>query len=207
MSGFARILFLIAGSLLMWRAPHVSGRLTALHSQHIDTVLSAAAELALIVVCAYALFVIVGSWRARHSRHWAALMRRSAPTLLRACMTVSIAGGIGVTHIGFSTIGTAPASAMDSPQDVHGVPYPDRPLLDTDDTPPQPDAPDQKQVTVRPGDSLWAIAAGHLGRGASHTDIEHAWRSWWHTNRSTIGADPHLIRPGQTLHSPPKENP
>ena len=57
-------------------------------------------------------------------------------------------------------------------------------------------------VTVRPGDSLWAIAARALGGHATNARIAAAWPQWWAANRSRIGPDPGLIRPGQHLVPP-----
>jgi nucleoid-associated protein YgaU len=57
-------------------------------------------------------------------------------------------------------------------------------------------------VTVRPGDSLWLIAARRLGVGATPHRIEVAWREWYAVNRALIGADPDLIHPGQVLLDP-----
>jgi nucleoid-associated protein YgaU len=57
-------------------------------------------------------------------------------------------------------------------------------------------------VTVRPGDSLWAIAADHLPAGADDARIAQAWPSWWAANRAAVGADPDLIHPGLQLHPP-----
>jgi nucleoid-associated protein YgaU len=60
----------------------------------------------------------------------------------------------------------------------------------------------ERQVTVRPGDSLWSIAAGELGPGARAGDIAVAWPRWWAANRALVGADPNLIHPGQRLRAP-----
>jgi nucleoid-associated protein YgaU len=57
-------------------------------------------------------------------------------------------------------------------------------------------------VVVRPGDSLWRIAAAHLPPGAGAADVAAAWPAWYAANRATIGADPSLIRPGQVLTAP-----
>lgn len=60
-------------------------------------------------------------------------------------------------------------------------------------------------VTVRPGDSLWAIARRRLTAEAgtpSPARVATAWPAWWAANRSVIGSDPDLIRPGQVLHAP-----
>lgn len=58
-------------------------------------------------------------------------------------------------------------------------------------------------VTVAPGDSLWRIAARHLGPGANETQIAAEWPRWFEANRAVIGGDPDLIHPGQRL-TPPR---
>lgn len=55
---------------------------------------------------------------------------------------------------------------------------------------------------VRRGDTLWEIAARHLGPGATTVDISRAWPAWYEANRDVIGPDPGVIRPGERL-SPP----
>jgi nucleoid-associated protein YgaU len=57
-------------------------------------------------------------------------------------------------------------------------------------------------VTVRPGDSLWRIAARALPRGTAGTVIERSWHRWYAANRTVIGPDPSLIQPGQHLTPP-----
>jgi len=63
-------------------------------------------------------------------------------------------------------------------------------------------APDGDTVRVRPGDSLWLIAARRLGPSADAVQVAAAWRRWYAANRTIIGRDPALILPGQVL-SPP----
>ena len=61
--------------------------------------------------------------------------------------------------------------------------------------PPAPARPRPAPVSryvVRPGDSLWTVAAGHYGTGRDWTRIYAA-------NRTTVGPDPDVIRPGQRL--------
>lgn len=60
-------------------------------------------------------------------------------------------------------------------------------------------------VVVRRGDTLWDLAARHLGAGASTTDIAEEWPRWYAANRAAIGPDPDLIRPGQELVVPAGE--
>ena len=55
---------------------------------------------------------------------------------------------------------------------------------------------------VRRGDTLWDIAARHLGPGASAVDISRAWPAWYDANRAVIGPDPGVIRPGELLSAP-----
>jgi nucleoid-associated protein YgaU len=58
------------------------------------------------------------------------------------------------------------------------------------------------EVVVHGGDTLWSIAQRSLPPGASPVTITAEWRRWYATNRSTIGADPALIFPGQRLRPP-----
>lgn len=60
-------------------------------------------------------------------------------------------------------------------------------------------------VVVVRGDTLWSIAARHLGDQASDQDITEAWPRWYAANRDVIGADPDHIVPGQVLRAPVDE--
>jgi hypothetical protein len=62
--------------------------------------------------------------------------------------------------------------------------------------------PAADEVVVRRGDTLWGIAARHLGPDASTWAIAAAWPRWYAANRTLIGPDPDLILPGQRLRSP-----
>lgn len=57
-------------------------------------------------------------------------------------------------------------------------------------------------VVVRRGDTLWDIAARHLGPSATDAEIAHAWPHWFTANRAVIGPDPDRLVPGQLLHPP-----
>ncbi|HET7276937.1 MAG TPA: hypothetical protein VFJ22_02570, partial [Dermatophilaceae bacterium] len=54
-------------------------------------------------------------------------------------------------------------------------------------------------VVVHRGDTLWDIAARHLGRDATDSAIAAEWPRWYEANRELIGGDPDLILPGQRL--------
>lgn len=60
-------------------------------------------------------------------------------------------------------------------------------------------APTTHEVTVRPGDTLWAIASRTLPPAAGPGEVERRWQAIYEANVGLIGADPHLIRPGQRL--------
>ncbi|WP_286176069.1 hypothetical protein [Arthrobacter sp. NEB 688] len=61
---------------------------------------------------------------------------------------------------------------------------------------------DRDTVVVHRGDSLWTLAARHLGSGATDAEIARAWPRWYAANRALIGADPDLLLPGQVLRAP-----
>jgi hypothetical protein len=67
------------------------------------------------------------------------------------------------------------------------------------------DTTDRAGVVVLRGDTLWAIAERHLGPGASDAQVAAEWPRWHAANRSTIGADPDLLLPGQRLSAPPRQ--
>ena len=60
----------------------------------------------------------------------------------------------------------------------------------------------EEAVVVRRGDTLWDIAARHLGPAATDAEIARAWPHWFTANRAVIGADPDRLSPGQRLFPP-----
>ncbi|GAA4288969.1 LysM peptidoglycan-binding domain-containing protein [Georgenia daeguensis] len=64
---------------------------------------------------------------------------------------------------------------------------------------------DARTYRVRPGDSLWSIAATHVGEPATTEEVARAWPEWYRANRAELGTNPHLIHPGQLLHVPDEE--
>lgn len=83
---------------------------------------------------------------------------------------------------------------------------PAKPRTSQHTRPPEDQPPDHlpraRAVRVRPGDSLWLIAARRLGPSAGPAQIAAAWPRWYRANRATIGDDPALIMPGQVLTPP-----
>lgn len=59
---------------------------------------------------------------------------------------------------------------------------------------------------VTRGESLWSIAAAHLGPGATVPEVAAAWPRWYEANRTIVGDDPDHITPGLAL-APPAAQP
>ena len=59
-----------------------------------------------------------------------------------------------------------------------------------------------RTVVVHHGDTLWDMAARHLPGQVSNARIAAAWPQWYRLNRSVIGFDPNLIRPGMRIRTP-----
>lgn len=116
---------------------------------------------------------------------------RVRSVLLAACGVAALAGTTTAAAAGQDGPGSPslPAHALD------GLPLPDRA---TGGVPDQ----DGAVVRVRPGDSLWAIAARQLGPTADVADVASYWRRIHDLNAAAIGPDPDLILPGQQLRLP-----
>lgn len=61
----------------------------------------------------------------------------------------------------------------------------------------------ERAVVVRRGDTLWSIAADHLGPAATDVEIAREWPRWHQANHTVIGNDPHVLLPGTQLTPPP----
>lgn len=153
----------------------------------------------------------------------AAVAARVTPGRLRRCVEAAIGAGVVAATVLLPATGTYAATAT-SPVATAAMTVPppgidrfdlDRPSGGTFDLdrptprdpawrPPAPsEAPPQRiQVTVREGDSLWAIAARTLGPAATTADVAAAWPRWYAANRSVIGPDPGRLLPGQILIAP-----
>lgn len=162
-----------------------------------------------------AVLTIVEAVTARSDRGW-------APHITPAAWRRFVLSAVGIGLLS-APIGAAQASTGDGPhvitaryspdqgvasaspgQTIRGLPLPDRPLGRLAAVPrlDQPAARTTERVTVRSGDSLWAIAERYLGPDASAQAIATEWRRWYTVNRARIGPNPHLIYPGMVLHAP-----
>jgi nucleoid-associated protein YgaU len=116
------------------------------------------------------------------------------PRLRRALLA-----GLGLALAGSGT--AAPATGSTGPLPPHGsgatasagLPVPARPVGTTSTGRPA------ASVVVRPGDSLWRLAAERAGARASPRQVADLVRWTHHRNRAVIGPDPDLLHPGQRL--------
>lgn len=117
-------------------------------------------------------------------------IHRTGPLAPRALRTlVATACGIGLAA---ALTGPAAAETVDGvppfPR-LDGLQLPDRAVGRSSVEAARP------QVTVRRGDSLWALAERH----------ETSWPQLYRTNRAVVGDDPDLIQPGMRLTLPTTE--
>jgi hypothetical protein len=122
---------------------------------------------------------------------------------LLVTVTATFAASLQVPPVGAEErrAPTAPTALV-----LDGLLLPDRPSGDRVPAPDRrarepPGAP--ATVRVRPGDSLWAISRRLLPADASAAAIASLTSTLYAHNRSTVGADPDLILPGQRLLVPP----
>lgn len=118
-------------------------------------------------------------------------LTRVVPFVVRRTVLLGCGVAVGTASV------TVPASSHEkarvpvSPPPAHalvGLPLPDR----------QPGAA-PATYTVRPGDSLWSVAAARLPHGSAEHVIDATWRRLYAVNRGVIGEDPDLLLPGATL--------
>ena len=170
--------------------------------------MSAAAAASALWLWLIASMTALDAARGREHRRRAGVPDGVRRMVLAACGVAVATGGLAV-----------PAHAEDGHHDatvLTGLPLPDRPTtLSTlglafevaQATAPAthaehgPPAQVARTVVVRPGDTLWSIAAQHV----PHPDNDAIGRACAHLyqlNRAVIGDDPDLIRPGQRLQLP-----
>lgn len=165
----------------------------------------AAASLLILAIAAWSLLVAATILFGASSRVVSAI----APAALRRALLVGAAGALTIAPA------QAHADQASTPDARHhvvtGLALPDRPdspAMTHSASPPAAtpavDGADgaDGRVRVRPGDTLWAIAARSLPDGASDADVAAATTAWHRANLDVIGADPDLIVPAQLLAPP-----
>lgn len=90
--------------------------------------------------------------------------------------------------------------AMPAPALLDGLPLPDRQPDAGAAAPARPTA--TARIEVRPGDTLWHLAAALLPADADARAVASLCARLYELNRAVIGDDPDLIRPGQRLRVP-----
>jgi hypothetical protein len=152
--------------------------------------------LSVVVVVADAVTGAVSPGRPARGRRWVPAGLRRA---VLACCGVALVGSLAAP---------AHADTTSQAQAVHartdGLPLPDRALggPPADDGRPAAAATAPSVVTVRAGDTLWAIARRFLPPDATTTEIAAAWRRIARANANRLGAGPDLIYPGTRLRVP-----
>lgn len=148
-----------------------------------------------------ALLVVADTLRGRPGR------RAGCPVWLHRAVLAACGVGVAATLAG-------PASAAPeeqartvvseaAPRGVDGLSYPDRPEDGAATAgPPAAEPARRTGHVVRPGDTLWDIAAAALPPGASDAEITARWQRLYHQNAGVLGPDPDLIRPGTPLRLP-----
>ena len=177
----------------------------------LDTALVALAAAGVVLCAAWGwLAVTVEVLGAAHGR----LGSRRGPLRLPDGVRRVVAAACGAALVGAIA---SPALAHDAGRaqrrhGVAGLPLPERAVarghrrgpVAGAPTPPSPPTP-LRTVVVRPGDSLWTLAAADLPAGASAARVTARWHAVYAANRAVIGPDPDLLEPGQRLHLPGKD--
>lgn len=159
-----------------------------------------------------------GLWgrRRRTSSGLAALTPRLWREFVLTVVGVSALSGTALTGTASAGPAAAGPEAASADHDPSGRPVPDLAGLRLPDRPSagrpgagRPTAGDRnaarpRRVTVRPGDSLWAIASRRLPAEAAGARIARSCHAWYAANRAVVGPDPDLIYPGMSLHPPPR---
>jgi hypothetical protein len=186
-----RTLLLTAAALLLARHHLLSGDL--------DAALGAVAGAAL---------VLLGAWLALSGlalallrvpgvlgRVGRALVRLLLPRALRLTV-LGLAGAQALTGVAWADSGGADLPSIDRPLTTA--------VAAVERSGPMPAGHPPRSVVVRPGESLWTIAADHLGSAATTARVAAAWPRWYAANVAVIGPDPDLVAVGTVLAVPPR---
>jgi nucleoid-associated protein YgaU len=126
----------------------------------------------------------------------------TVPTASPTTSTPATTTTTSTTPATVTTVSLAPSSTTTTaPPRVVVLPTP--PTSATTRPTPSPNPAAASTYTVRPGDCLWSIAARRLAQPVSNHAIDRAWRRIYAANRTRIGPNPGVIRPGVVLALPP----
>ena len=185
----------LAGSSLVLLAPEASRAASDLHGPSFSAALLGLGTLVQLALSAWVLLPVV--LLLLHAP--APLVRAVSPRLLRRALFAGTAGALAMTPVHADRVMPPSGPAH---HDLVGLRLPDRPVAA-----PSPVSAGPAAVVVRPGDTLWAIAARSLPAGATNAQIARACAQWHAANRDVIGDDPNLIFPTQRLAPPLGKDP
>jgi len=119
----------------------------------------------------------------------------------------ALLGACGLALVGLGSPALADPTAHPGPSIVAGLPLPQR-VSGTEHIPTLPSraitsTPSERPV-VKPGDTLWDLAAAALPPDATDADITAGWHALYAANRDVL-SDPDLIYPGTPLERPTQE--
>lgn len=185
----------LAASSVGLLAPDASRAVSDLHGPSLYAALLGLGSLVQLALSAWVLLAV--TLALVHAP--APLVRAVSPRLLRRALFAGTAGALAIAPVHADRV--LPPSGP-AHHDLSGLRLPDRPVA----APPRV-AAGPAAVVVRPGDTLWAIAARSLPPGASNAQIARACGQWHAANRDVIGDDPNLIFPKQRLAPPLGKDP
>jgi hypothetical protein len=180
---------------------HLPLTASALRTTPLDTALADLAALTLLTCAAWTWVVTtaVVIEALRGPDHLDAAPR-GVPTGVRrvvlAACGVALAGGLVQPSQAAAPSAVSPPHHRSGPL-LAGLPLPDRAAATSSSR--------ARTVLVRPGDSLWSIAADDLPEDSAAERITERWRAIYATNSALIGPDPDVIVPGQRLRLPRKD--
>lgn len=158
--------------------------------------------LLLLRLLAAAIAAVVGLLPGALGHAGRALAHRLTPALLRRLVrgVVGLTIAAGPLATGGASWAGGPAAGLPDLDRVASVPAVGAPASQPVNVPAL--LPAAAEVVVRPGDSLWRIAAANLPPEHTDAQVARAWPRWYAANRAVIGADPGALRPGQRLAVP-----
>jgi len=184
----------LAATLLLVLAPVVGDRAVGRFDQVL--VWLSAAVAAAVAVWLWLVTVVVAVDAARGLER----ARRGVPQGVRRSLLVVC--GVALTA-GVAAPTTAAGGAPTGPEVLAGLRLPER--IGVDPVARARSAPlDDTVLVVVEGDTLWSLAADHLGPDPTAEEIAAAWPRLYAANRDVVGPDPSHIEPGQRIVLPAK---
>lgn len=209
---------LAAAALLLVCAPGPAESVQTLRSPQVAADVTAPLVAAVALLAwALAAWLLVTALLTAGSRlpGWAgtaagALLRRVAPAAVRRAVALALGVGVSVGGLGVSAASAATPfhgvavmhSMDDTPRSTSSLDWPSGTARGPGPSAGGTGKPPGDVVVVRPGDTLWDLAAADLPTSAGPRDVAAAWPSWWSANREVIGEDPDRLLPGQRLEPP-----